>query len=271
MRVSKRTGKRVVRKRPYRKRATTKVSKNVKKYIKRAIHSQVENKVLNINSGDNFGNHLNNVLMGSYPMMPLGGFWTIPQNVTSAGRVGNVIKVRKVTLNYVLRPLIYNLTTNPNPIPCEIDLFLGYVKRRPADQIQSGDINNLFQNGSSVLAPAGNLNDLISDINKDYWVIKKRWRHKIGLSNYSGSGSTTPGTTQFQFYSNNDFKLNAVRKMDITRHLPVKTITFNDSDGTSQKNLFFFYQAIAADGQTMPASQETMKIDFWVKFEYEDA
>lgn len=263
--------RRKTRVKKYTKAKPKTVSQAVKKYVKRTIHSNIENKVANINSGDNFGNISNNPILGSYPMLPLTGYWTVSQGVTSNTRNGNQLKVRKVMLNYVLRPMIYQATTNPYACPCEIDLFLGYVKRSPASLPTSTDIGNLFQNGASVLAPVGALPDLISDINKDYWHIAKRWRHKIGFSNNNGTGSTTPISAQTQYFQNNDFRMNEVRKLDITRHLPTKNIKFNDADGTSQKNLFFFYQALYADGTVMTSLIEPIHIDFWIKFEYEDA
>lgn len=260
---------RIVRRRV--KRSNKGVSLAVKKYVKTSIHKNVENKIVNINSGDNFGNVNNTPALSAYPMMPYSGYWTISQSVGQNGRIGNEITMRKVTLNYVLRPQIYNATSNPYVAPFHVDLFLGYIKRSPALIPSTGDIGLLFQNGNSAIAPAGNLNDLISDVNKDYWVIKKRWRHKIGCSNNQGTGSTAPASAQFQYFANNDFQLNVVKKMDITKLLPTKKIRFNDSDATSQKNLFFFYQAVYADGSTSTSAIEMAHIDFWIKFEYEDA
>jgi len=177
-------------------KGTTNVSKAVKKYVKRTLHTQIENKELNIDSGANFGNYLNDNTLGAYPMMPLVGYWTVSQNVNAAGRVGNQISIRKVMLSYVLRPMPYNGTTNPVGRPCEVEMFLGYVKRTPSVRPTATDFQNLFQAGNTANPPTGDLNDINANINSDYWCVKKRWRAKIGYSSTASSVSSAGTTAQ---------------------------------------------------------------------------
>lgn len=254
--------KRVVRRT---KRPT--VSQAVKKYVKRTINANTENKGVNINSGANFGTVLESTDMNMYPMLPYTGLWTIGQGITAASRIGNQIKIRKVMLNYVLRPTPYDAISNLTTIPQEVDMFLGYTKQLPGLQPVAGDLAALFQSGSSSTGPVGSLRDLVSTVNTDYWHISKRWRHKIGYAASTGTG----GNAGNQFFSNNDFKLNVVNKLDITKFCP-KTVTFNDGNNTPQgRNLFFFYQSIRADGQVGGATQLPCNIEFWIDFRYEDA
>ena len=58
---------------------------------------------------------------------------------------------------------------------------MGYVKGTPSTVPNSTDIGQLYQSGSSVQAPFGSLKDILMPINKDYWVVKKRWMHKIDM------------------------------------------------------------------------------------------
>lgn len=271
---SNRKVKMVRAKRPYKTKSkgTTSISQAVKTYVKRTIHRQIENKEIQIDSGGNFGNYLNDNTLGAYPLMPLLGYWTVSQNVNSAGRVGNELNIRKVMLSYVLRPMIYNVTTNPFGRPCEVEMFLGYVKRTPSVRPTATDFQSLFQNGNTSVPPTGGLNDINSDINTDYWCIKKRWRHKIGYSTTANSVSSGQVASQQTYqFSNNDFKLNVVRKMDITKFIPIKRVKFNDGDGTSYKNLFLFYYCLAADGIIMTSVEEPIHLDFQIRFTYEDA
>jgi hypothetical protein len=259
------------RRKPLRKRAAgarkSSVSAGVKDYVKRAIHTTVENKCVQINASGPFGNVNESPDFNAYPMCPLTGFWTINQGVGQGARIGNIIKTRKVYLNYVLRPLPYSATTNPQPNPCEVQLMLGYVKNTPCFNPVSGDISFLFQSGSSSAGPIGTLRDIVSVINKDYWVIKKRWTHKVGYAAMEGTGAN-PGN---QFQANNDFKLNHVARIDITKHIP-KTHVFNDgSSSTNTRNLFLMYYAVAADGGTYGANGQVANIEFWIDFHYEDA
>lgn len=241
-----------------------------KDYVKRLLDSRIESKVANINSGGAFGTVLNETSMNAYPMMPLVGYWTIGQGVTQSTRVGNDIRVRKVILSYVIRPMAYNAGTNPQPVPCEIDMYLLYTKRAPSVRPTAGDFNNLYESGASSIPASGSLNDLAATVNKDYFSCH-RWGHKVGVSVANGTAVSNVPQVQNQYYSNNDFKYNVVNRMDITKFIPQKKISFNDGDGTSFKNLFLCYQCVASDGTIRAAAEEMMHIDFWIRFEYEDA
>ena len=255
--------------RAYRRKSksTKKVSKSVKKYVKSQISRNIENKCINVNGGGSFGNIAESADMNVYPMLPYTGYGTIPQGVTQGTRIGNSVKVKKLMLSYVLRPLPYNASFNPIPQPVEVDMYLGYVNQVPGFLPVPGDFTYLFQNGASTAAPNGTLRDLISTVNTDYWTIKKRWRHKIGYAAYAGTGSDAPS----QQYTNNDFKLNVVRKMDITK-LVNKNLKFLDAANTLQgKNLFLFYEAVASSGGAFSSTTLPCNIEFWIDLQYEDA
>lgn len=263
------------KKRPIRRRAkrvprarkSTGVSLAVKKYVNRTIHKDQENKMTNTNVGDNFGSILENLAMNCYPVLPYIGYSTIGQGIQSNARIGNEVKLRKVMLKYVLYPNAYDVTTNTSPIPMEIDLYLGHVKQTSGYLPTAIDFQSLFQNGSSSFRPTGNITDLVSEVNRDYWNIKKRWRHKIGYSGATGTGAVAGS----QYFANNDFKYNVVKKMDITKLCP-KTLKFNDSLNTLQgSNLFFFYQAVRADGLGWASTQLPCHIEYWIDITFEDS
>lgn len=261
---------RKLKKRAPRRAKTQKVSLAVKQYVKRTMHVDQENKTANFSpSGVKFGNVLNSTNMNMVPLLPYTGYNTIGQSITAGGRIGNEIKIRKIMLNYVLRPLPYSSTSpgNPFPAPVEVDMFLGFIKQAPGLLPGTVNIGFLFQAGSSSIGPSGLLNDLIADVNKDYWNIKKRWRHKLGFANYGGTGTSADS----QAYANNDFKLNIVKKLDITKLCP-KTFKFNDGNNTLQgNNLFMFYQCVYANGVTATSATQMAHLDYWVNITYEDA
>lgn len=257
--------------RPYRKRAAGgrkgSVSVGVKKYVKKQIHQNIENKCVQIQSGLSFGSITEAPDFNPYPMLPQSGFWSIPQGQGQGARIGNQCNIRKLTLSYVLFPKPYDVTFNTVPIPQEVDLYLGYVKSTPSTTPSNLDINVLYQSGSTSVAPSGTLRDLCATINTDYWTIKKRWRHKLGYSTASGTG----GNAGNQFFSNNDFKYNVVKKLDITKMVP-KQLLFNDSNNTvMHRNLFFMHQAVRADNLATGATQLPVGMEFWIDIEYEDA
>lgn len=256
--------KRSIRKKTYKKPM---VSLAVKKYVKRTMAVATENKEVNWNNLLNFGNIQNNSTMYAYPMLPYTGFGTIGQGITQGTRIGNEIKIRKVMLKYVLTSRGYDVGSNPFPSPTVVQMFLGRLRGCPGEIPAASDFNNLFQLGAGVLAPAGNISDLISNINKDYWDIQKGWTYKIGYAGYNGTGAIAAN----QYFNNNDYELNVIRRMDITQYVQ-KTLKFNDGNNTtSGKNLFFFFQALNAQGGTNGSTVLPCSINYWVDVQYEDA
>lgn len=266
------------KRRVYKRKASTRkprakrtgVSLAVKSYVKKQIHVNIENKIANFNPATvPFGNYLESTNLHMRPLLPYPGYNVISQGIGEGARIGNEIKLRKVTLNYVLRPLPYSATSpgNPFPGPSEVEMFLGFLKQAPGILPGTVDIGYLYQGGNVSYAPSGGLVDLIADVNKDYWTIKKRWRHKMGYSQYTGTGSSPA----VQYNSNNDFKLNVVKKMDITRLCP-KTLKFNDADNLMQgQNLFMFFQSVSAGGSITTSAIQSCNLDYWVSITYEDA
>jgi len=255
--------------RPKRSAGTTNVTTAVKQYVKRAMSSQIENKHVAVEAEADFGSYdiAATPSMNSFPIMPYSGYLTIPQGVTQGTRVGNQVRVKKVMLNYTLHPLPYEATTNPRPQPVEVLLYLGSTKASRGIIPDSTDIGQFFQLGATARPPNGSLDDCLLEVNRDYWDVKKAWRHKIGNATNNGTGNLAAA----QSFSNNDFKVNAVRRMNITKLCP-KTIKFNDSSNPQQgPNLFFMYECVPAAGGAFASTTRVVHINFYVSIEYEDA
>ena len=266
------------KKRSYKKRAPKKsarggkkssaVSSAVKGYVKKAIAADLENKQVAATTITSFGSILQETSMNSRPILPYTGYGPlILQGVGQGGRVGNSCKIKSVFLNYVLYPLPYDVVTNPNPTPFHVQMFLGNVRQYKGILPQSTDVNLMFQLGSSTVAPQGTLIDLCSQINTDDWDIKKKWDHKLGYATSGGTGTSAI----YQSYANNDFKLNVVRKMNITKHCN-SLMKFNDAASTiSGSNLFLFFQAISCNGGAYGATVQVARIQYQIIINYEDA
>lgn len=239
----------------------------VKKYVNKIIHKNIENKNIQVSQSQSFGTVLESPDLNAFPMCPQTGYWALPQGVGQGARIGNVVRIRKIMLNYVLRPNPYDVTFNPNPLPVNVIMMLGYIKNQPSTVPTSTDISQLFQSGSSVQAPYGNLKDLLMPINRDFWVIKKKWIHKIGFASDTGTG----GNVGYEYHANNDFKYNAIKRLNITNLCP-STNVFNDSaSGTSTRNLYLMYEAVSASGNTIASPYTPVTIDYWIDYTYEDA
>lgn len=251
----------------YKKRSS--VSTKIKKYVKREIHKNIEDKHVSINQQVAFGNVTESPDLNVYPVMPYPGYTNIPQSVLVSGRIGNSIKIRKVMLNYTLVSLPYDATTNAIPQPIICQFFLGNVRnsRGVIPSVVAGDFNQIVDVGSTSSALAGNLQDLACEFNKDYWDMKKVWTHKLGYAAYQGTGNEPNA----QFRANNDYKLNHIKKLNITKYCP-KIVKFND--GTNQQqgsNLFFMFQCVASGGGILGSTILPARINYWIHIHFEDA
>jgi hypothetical protein len=266
------------KKRNYRKRVTkgtkrsvagkrkSSVSVAVKKYVKRTISATIENKSKQIQIFNTFGSYLQDLAINMFPMLPYAGFMSIANGVGPADRVGNQIRVKKLLLNYTLNPLPQDAVTNISPKPMHIFMMLGYVKAKSGILPVTADVNLLFQNNNTTSPPTGGLFDIITNVNTDYWTIVKSWEHKIGYANQS----SVPSVANFNF-TNNDYKYNVVRKLNITKHVN-KVLKFDDTAVAIQgKNLFLMYYAINCDGTIPAATQLNCQFFGHVQLDYEDA
>lgn len=269
----------VPKKRNYRKRGARKtnrksagrkggsVSVAVKRYVKSTISRDIENKRAISDNSFAVGTIANSNILYARPLTPAIGFMSISQGVGQGDRIGNMIKTKKVMLRYVLYPIPYDITVNPNPAPIEFQMIFGYVKTTPTTTPSVANVQQMYQLGNSATAPNGDLGDLINPFNTDVWVIKKVIKHKIGYAVAEGSG----GRPNSQYFANNDFKLNVVRSLDITSIYPSK-FTFQDTVNTpTNAGLFLMCQAINADGTTSAALNTKAFIEYAVDFTYEDA
>jgi len=267
--ISKGKGRRGKFPRKFKAKRATKVSLAVKKYVARTLHTQIENKSQQYGlSGIPFGSILGTPALNVTPITPYAGYLAMTQGTTQNARVGNTIRPRKVMFNYVLYPSAYSATTNNLLTPCEVMFWLCSVKQHKGVLPTTTDIASFFQNGSTSSPPTGLLVDLISPINTDVWTVHKSWTHKVGNAIYNGSGGIQ-GVNEY--FANNDFKLNIVRKHNVTKYVP-KVIHFEDGTSSSQSNgLFVMYQCISAAGATIASGQTPMTISYEIIFDYEDA
>lgn len=241
------------------------VSVAVKSYVKSLMHKQIENKqAYYAAASQNISSYNVSSTMLALPLYPNSSYMSISQNVGESDRIGNKIRVVKAMFNYILRPEVYNATLNPTPTPQIVKLWLGYNKTTPLTQATGNP--NFIQTGNTSQALTGYLIDIIKPVNKDLYKIYKTRTHKLGHAIENGTGSSAVAGYQ----SNNDFKMNASAKIDITRFLQ-KNIQFNDTTNTQTNGhgLFAYFTAVRADGLTNAAYPVTM--DWWLDFYYEDA
>lgn len=188
----------------------------------------------------------------------------IPQGVGQGDRIGNKIRVKKVTLKCILVPEQYSASLNPNPCPHEVRMTLISNKKT----VQTTPVMaSLIQNGNTSVAPSGNLADMIDSYNTDLNMIHRDRKFKVGLSSYGGTG----GSAAVQYYNNNDFKVNHKFTWDITKAYP-KTLNYNDTD-VSPNERYVYLMAMSADALNFNTATTPVMgtMQCFVELKYTDA
>lgn len=243
------------------------VTAAVKKYVKRTIHTNIENKCGYYTQTQSISSYVNSVnSLGAFPLTPFANNLQLLQGDGQAARTGNQVRTRKLVLSYVLYPALYNVTTNPYPVPQNIKIWIGYQKNAP--MVQPTDFSRFFQTGDTASAPTSNLEDIIKPVNSDVWCIKKQLTHKVGLASNTGSG----GVITYGYMANNDYKMNAINKIDLTKYCP-KVFKYSDAYSytpATGHGLFMMVEAVEATGNT-GGNGEPIKMKWWVDYVYEDA
>lgn len=266
--------KRVYRKssrRPYTKKRSvvgkrkSSVSVAVKKYVNKTIHKNMENKVVVESLTVDFAAYLANIDLAVQAISPTPSTLAIPVGPEQGQRIGNTIRTRKLVLKYIIHPNPQDDTTQPQPIPQEVTVWIGYLKNNRMKQPDISDYNVFFQNGSNTQAPTSTLYDMLLPENQDVFHICKKIRHKIGNSVYTDYQGIKP----FNYYSSNDFKLNVMRSVDCTKYIN-KVLKFNDQSVNPDTGLYMWMTSVNADGTTSYQAK-VVRMSYTLRYEYEDA
>jgi len=203
------------------------------------------------------------------PITPYTGFVDIDQNAEQDGRIGNKIRTKKVMLSLVIYPLQYDATTNLFPFPQEVMIFILSNKTNPT--VRPTSIPSLIQYGNTTQSLTSSLQDICNvpiGWNKDLYVVHKVIVKKLGPSQWPiGNPGFAANTASGP---NNDFKLNHVLHIDVTKYCP-KTITFNDGTNSASSRMTYFYvQAVPANGYVQTNTQLPCECYTRVDYTYTD-
>lgn len=170
--------------------------------------------------------------------------FAIPQGVIEGTRIGQEIRVKKVTLkmNFTSHPLT---VSNPTPSPQIVKIYIGYSKPQLAISKQKLPSNALdfFRFGNSNSSPLGTTADLNRSINTDlYTIVKKSRAIKLGNRGY------LQGQPAVQDYQNNDYDLFRTYSADLTKFY-IKNQKFNETDsGSSNRGLYMYVTTVNGAG-----------------------
>jgi len=243
-------------------------------YVKKMIHGQLQNKLLNASSF-NFVYPAANAAFYSANVWNLTpytnatqGLGTLIQGTTEQDRLGNTIHPRYSKFNFIIAPAQYNVSTNSNPRPMEVRLM--FLRNKSSPTVRPSSLGDLFQLGASTYGPAGTLVDMIAFINKDNWQVFGDYRYKVGNQQIITNVNATL-TANSQAYSNNDFKLNVMRRMTLRKGIP-KTIKFDDAAAIPDSaGLWAVLLFAPADGSTLVSTEAVLTATVEQEFAFETA
>lgn len=257
------------------KKASSRPSLAVKRFVQQAIHKQIENKGVAQSTAKTMANisNLANFQSGNMfqltPSVATNYLYTITQGTGAGQRTGNQVKLRNATFKFVLYPQVYNISSNPTPKPLDIIMYILSGKRsvlaNTCADLATIFNSNCYKLGSSSSAMLGNLYDVVSYINSDVLQLHYRRVFKLGASNSQLQTGVVAGHT------NNDYKYNVVRSLNITKYLP-KTFTFDDTNNNStSKQVFAVFCPVNADGTGMASTVFPCSIFASIDVSFEDA
>lgn len=252
-------------KRTFRKkslRTHSKPARSFAKKVRRVLKNTAETKMIS-----QTGTYTIAPYSGAYPWtdvnLGINASTLLPSQGTGQGsRIGNKITTKKVMLRGYVTPYGYAAISNPKPVPVNARMLLLSNRAQPQN---TPTVSTFYQAGNTSVGPNGSLQDLIRPYNRDVNTVYTSRDYKIGHSSESGTGSDAVNGLQ----ANNDYRMNAIFKLDITKYLP-KTITFDDTTTTPiTRNLFMRWILANADGNPNLASASHAV--FWtVDYQYTD-
>lgn len=219
--------------------------------LSRQVSSTRETKMAFVTDRVSFGGYLapNAGVTSTWRTLSLaidgGNGISIPQNSSISGRVGQDIRIKKVTLKmqFVVKPV--DPVSNPLPSPQTIQILFGWSKPQVniSRQALPQTALDFYRFGGTSSSPTGSILDYSKTVNTSlYTICKKSRKMKLGNSAYYQSQINN------QDWNNNDHSMYRSYTADLTKHY-IKNQKFNEFDqGSSCRGLYAYLCCAASDG-----------------------
>lgn len=244
------------------KRSST-VSQRVKSYVKREIHRNIENKMVTTYGANQ---PLTN---GSATTTTMPLILGMLQGGEASKRIGNQIKVVRGQLKIVFNLLPWNATSNPNPPPVWVKLWV-VRDLKNGGQLSSMDgtaWGKLFRTGNASVGFQGTPIDMCFDINKDQFRVLTTKTFRLGVA--SAYMSNIP-ISQYAYFDN------APASKQITFNYAKyckKQLKFDDANSqwAVNENLYLVMQAVPVDGTQNAVNTALVEYHYVNTMEFEDS
>jgi len=249
-------------KRVYKKK--TPMVKTIKTIVKKALAKEIENKQVVVQ--DNIFpifQLASNTITGTTveTLNPI-----IVQGVGENGRIGNSVKVKKLTLTGYLCPSATIIDTRVPAVigQWNVRVFIGRLKNT-INQPVTTDLNILMRTGANTQPfDSSNGLSLCRSVNHELFTIYYDKIHKIGFQNGNNASVATG-------LHNNDYKLSKYLKIDLTKHVKKNLIFTEGSNNPTNMGLYMWAGICDSlcSGYTNTAGLVNMIYD--LEYIYEDA
>lgn len=264
----------------YRRKSRSKASKAIAKYkprkisvyairkiAKQVVSKNVETKTIQYSSNafNVYPSNHSSFGISIFPCTPYTSYLQLDQGVGQGERIGNKVKTKNVSIKGTIWALPYDATTNPAPQPVQVIIRFLYNRSTPTQT--PSNLSTFLQNGDGALNLQNDLTDFVTPVNDDQYKVFCVRRFKIGFANNEGTG----GTIQSQYFANNDFKLNANFKVNLTKYA-IKNVTFADTSPLPRvRGIFCSMQVVAASGGNLASTVIPVRAAWTLNYDFEDA
>lgn len=200
-----------------------------------------------------------------FSLTPGGGVFEIVQGTTVSSRVGNKIRCKRNSWNFVFHPKPYNATSNISPCPMLVNVVLFYERESPT-LLPTNIQNDFFQYGALNQALTADITDNYAPFNTEKYRILKVYKKKVGTSSSNGTG----GAAAYQYFQNNDFSYNWNLKINVAKYAPKMITYLNNAISPKTRNVYCAVYYSRADGIIDTPGQSSLNVQMVGDFRYSD-
>lgn len=255
---------------PRRRKTYKRKTTGIKKMVRREIARNTENKTFQyLGTGlDLLPSTSVSFDSNIIPVTPYASYLAINQGTGQGQRIGNKIKIKKLKIDGIMFPLGYNAVSNLTPCPLQIKFWFFLDKEEPNAIPAPAVAADFFQFGSTSIGFQNELFDHTMPVNTNRYRVLTTRTFKVG---YSGYTSGVGNQANQGYFSNNDFKMNARLRVDLTKYC-VKNINFRDNNTTpTTRGIYMMAQCCYSNGNPITAGTIPAKLEYMLTVDYEDA
>lgn len=264
---SRKSSKRTYKRKSYAKKSSR---KSMSRLVKQVIERTAETKTIQrYNLGQNLVPSNAAGFVANIIEIGPGSTMLISQGTGQGQRVGNRIETVSHTFQGTICPLPWNTTTNPNPVPTHVKMWIFYDKTDPT-AVPNPIGNAFFQDGSGVVGFANDLTDHWRPVNTDRYRVLHERLFKVGFAAYTGTATGTTNQLNNQAFTNNDYKITCEFKINLTKS-QLKHIRYNDTNNEPMtRRMFCMFQPVHATGSALQATDIPCTLQYMEDFRFKD-